>query len=118
MAQRYRVIAPATYDAEVDRIDRLADALGLDRFNLVAHDYGGFLGLGYALRRPRPGDAPGPAEYACTQHLSAVVLPLLVGPAVGRDPCARRRMPRLDGHPTRSQHVRRVLHALSPARPA
>jgi pimeloyl-ACP methyl ester carboxylesterase len=66
LAQRYRVIAPdwpgfgrsdppetpATYDAEVDRIDRLVDSLGLDRFNLVAHDYGGFLGLGYALRRP------------------------------------------------------------------
>src|SRR5215211_952976 len=66
LAQHYRVIAPdwpgfgrsappdtpATYDAEVDRIDRLADSFGLDRFNLVAHDYGGFLGLGYVLRHP------------------------------------------------------------------
>jgi pimeloyl-ACP methyl ester carboxylesterase len=66
LARCYRVIAPdwpgfgrseppetpATYDAEVERIDRLADSFGLDRFNLVAHDYGGFLGLGYVLRRP------------------------------------------------------------------
>jgi pimeloyl-ACP methyl ester carboxylesterase len=66
LSQRYRVIAPdwpgfgrseppdtpAAYDAEVDRIDRLADSFGLDRFNLVAHDYGGFLGLGYVLRHP------------------------------------------------------------------
>ncbi|RAV09357.1 alpha/beta hydrolase [Mycolicibacterium sp. GF69] len=66
LARRHRVIAPdwpgfgrslrpdspPTYDNEVDRIDVLADALGLDRFNLIAHDYGGFLGLGYVLRRP------------------------------------------------------------------
>ncbi|KUI01012.1 alpha/beta hydrolase [Mycobacterium sp. IS-3022] len=66
LAQQYRVIAPdwpgfgrseppgtpPTYDNEVDRIDAFADAIGLDRFNLVAHDYGGFLGLGYTLRRP------------------------------------------------------------------
>ena len=44
--------SPATYDAEVERIDRLADSFGLDRFNLIGHDYGGFLGLGYVLRRP------------------------------------------------------------------
>lgn len=44
--------SPPTYDAEVERIDQLADSFGLDRFNLVAHDYGGFLGLGYVLRRP------------------------------------------------------------------
>jgi pimeloyl-ACP methyl ester carboxylesterase len=44
--------SPATYDTEVERIGRLADSFGLDRFNLVAHDYGGFLGLGYVLRHP------------------------------------------------------------------
>lgn len=44
--------SPATYDAEVERIDRLADSFGLNQFNLVAHDYGGFLGLGYVLRHP------------------------------------------------------------------
>jgi pimeloyl-ACP methyl ester carboxylesterase len=43
---------PATYEAEVERIERLAETLGLDRFNLIAHDYGGFLGLGYVLRHP------------------------------------------------------------------
>ncbi|OBG20854.1 epoxide hydrolase [Mycolicibacterium celeriflavum] len=66
LAQRYHVVAPdwpgfgrsgppdtpPTYDNEVDRIDAIADTVGLDRFNLVAHDYGGFLGLGYTLRRP------------------------------------------------------------------
>lgn len=66
LAQRHRVIAPdwpgfghsdppdspATYDAEVERIGQLADSFGLDRFNLIAHDYGGFLGLGYVLRHP------------------------------------------------------------------
>ena len=66
LSSHYRVIAPdwpgfgsspppatpPTYDAEVERIDELARALGLDRFNLVAHDYGGFLGLGYTLRHP------------------------------------------------------------------
>jgi pimeloyl-ACP methyl ester carboxylesterase len=44
--------SPPTYDNEVERIGRLADSLGLDRFNLIAHDYGGFLGLGYVLRYP------------------------------------------------------------------
>ena len=44
--------SPATYDTEVERIDRLADSFGLDRLNLIAHDYGGFLGLGYVLRHP------------------------------------------------------------------
>ncbi|MCT7659920.1 alpha/beta fold hydrolase [Mycobacterium deserti] len=66
LAQNHRVIAPdwpgfgrseppdspPTYDNEVDRIGTLADSLGLDRFNLVAHDYGGFLGLGFVLRHP------------------------------------------------------------------
>jgi pimeloyl-ACP methyl ester carboxylesterase len=28
-------------------------SLGLDRFNLVAHDYGGFLALGYLRRNPQ-----------------------------------------------------------------
>ena len=66
LAERHRVIAadwpgfgraeppatPATYDAEVERIGALADSSGLDRFNLFAHDYGGFLGLGYVQRHP------------------------------------------------------------------
>jgi pimeloyl-ACP methyl ester carboxylesterase len=30
----------------VERIGALADSIGLDRFNLIAHDYGGFLGRG------------------------------------------------------------------------
>jgi pimeloyl-ACP methyl ester carboxylesterase len=66
LAARYRVVAPdwpgfgrseapasaATYDAEVARIEQLVRALGLEHFNFVAHDYGGFLGLGYVLRQP------------------------------------------------------------------
>ncbi|WP_231111728.1 MULTISPECIES: alpha/beta fold hydrolase [Mycobacterium avium complex (MAC)] len=67
LAQRHRVIAvdwpgfgrsdppdtPATYENEVGRLDCLVDSLGLRRFNLVAHDYGAFLGLGYVLRHPQ-----------------------------------------------------------------
>ena len=41
------------YADEVDRLGRALDALGLDRFNLIAHDYGGLLALGYA-----PGAGP------------------------------------------------------------
>jgi pimeloyl-ACP methyl ester carboxylesterase len=44
--------APPRYEIEVERIGELADALGLERFNLIAHDYGGFIGLGYVLRHP------------------------------------------------------------------
>lgn len=65
LAKTHRVIAPdwfgwgasersllikPEYDAEVDRIGKLADALGLGRFNLAGHDYGGFLAPGYAQR--------------------------------------------------------------------
>jgi pimeloyl-ACP methyl ester carboxylesterase len=67
LAEHHRVIAAdwpgfgrsdppgsaAAYDAEVERIGTLADFFGLDRFNLIAHDYGGFLGLGYAQRHPK-----------------------------------------------------------------
>jgi pimeloyl-ACP methyl ester carboxylesterase len=67
LAARYRVVAPdwpgfgrseppasaATYDAEVARIEQLVQVFGLEQFNLVAHDYGGFLGLGYVLRHPQ-----------------------------------------------------------------
>ena len=38
------------YDTELARLKALTDALNLDRFTLVGHDYGGFLGLGYAIR--------------------------------------------------------------------
>ncbi|GAA5043103.1 alpha/beta fold hydrolase [Nocardia callitridis] len=40
------------YDTEVDRIARMLDALGLDRVDLAAHDYGGFLGVGFVQRYP------------------------------------------------------------------
>jgi pimeloyl-ACP methyl ester carboxylesterase len=43
---------PPTYDNEIDRIERLVQRLGWQRFNLCAHDYGGFIGLGYAIRHP------------------------------------------------------------------
>jgi pimeloyl-ACP methyl ester carboxylesterase len=66
LAARYRVVAPdwpgfghseppasaPTYDAEVARFEHLVRELGFEQFNLVAHDYGGFLGLGYVLRYP------------------------------------------------------------------
>jgi pimeloyl-ACP methyl ester carboxylesterase len=41
-----------TYDNEIDRLERLVQRLGWRRFNLVAHDYGGFVGLGYVIRHP------------------------------------------------------------------
>ena len=41
-----------TYDNEVERIERFVQQLGWQRFNLCAHDYGGFVGLGYAIRHP------------------------------------------------------------------
>src|SRR5215469_7699810 len=43
---------PPDYDAEVERVDELADMVGLDRFTLIGHDYGGLLALGYAQRHP------------------------------------------------------------------
>jgi pimeloyl-ACP methyl ester carboxylesterase len=66
LAEHHRVIAPdwpgfgrsappatpATYDAEVERIEKFVTSLGLDRFNLIAHDYGGFIALGYMRRHP------------------------------------------------------------------
>jgi pimeloyl-ACP methyl ester carboxylesterase len=66
LAERHRVVAadwpgfgraappnsPPTYDNEVERIGNLADRFGLERFNLIAHDYGGFIGLGFVERHP------------------------------------------------------------------
>jgi pimeloyl-ACP methyl ester carboxylesterase len=68
LSPRHRVIAPdwpgwgasertldhaPEYTAEVERIGALLDALGLERVNLFAHDYGGFLGLGFVIAHPR-----------------------------------------------------------------
>lgn len=68
LAKTHRVIAPdwfgwgesgkrldiaPEYHAEVERLRLLADALGLERFNLAAHDYGGLLALGFAQQHPR-----------------------------------------------------------------
>lgn len=43
---------PARYWDEVGRIGLLLDALDVERCTLVGHDYGGFLGLGFAIRNP------------------------------------------------------------------
>lgn len=40
------------YETEVARLGRALDALGLEATNLIAHDYGGFLSLGFAERNP------------------------------------------------------------------
>lgn len=42
----------ATYDDEAARIGKILDALGIERANLFAHDYGGHLALGFAGRSP------------------------------------------------------------------
>ena len=66
LAESHHVVAPdwpgfgrsdppttaPTYDNETDRIERLVERLGWQRFSLCAHDYGGFIGLGYAIRHP------------------------------------------------------------------
>jgi len=46
-SERSLALAPA-YDEETARIGLLLDALGLARVNLFAHDYGGYLALGFA----------------------------------------------------------------------
>ncbi|MFF4471140.1 alpha/beta fold hydrolase [Streptomyces sp. NPDC001599] len=43
---------PFDYDTEVARVGRLLDALDLDSVNLVGHDYGGFLALGFTQNHP------------------------------------------------------------------
>jgi pimeloyl-ACP methyl ester carboxylesterase len=40
------------YETEVGRIGRVLDALGVESCNLVSHDYGGFLGLGFVEANP------------------------------------------------------------------
>ncbi|MEW6530277.1 MAG: alpha/beta hydrolase [Thermodesulfobacteriota bacterium] len=40
------------YDAEVERLLRLLDQLGIKACNLCGHDYGGFLALGMAIYHP------------------------------------------------------------------
>ncbi len=67
LAQTHRIIAPdwfgwgrsersltlaPRFDAEVERLDRLLDELGLRQVNLFGHDYGGLLALGLARRSP------------------------------------------------------------------
>jgi pimeloyl-ACP methyl ester carboxylesterase len=43
---------PVGYDAEVERIGKLLDALDIERCNLVAHDYGGYISIGFVLAHP------------------------------------------------------------------
>jgi pimeloyl-ACP methyl ester carboxylesterase len=67
LAERYRVIAldwfgwgnsqrslalRPRYDEEVNRLTRVMDALDLPTVNLFAHDYGGYIGLGWVLAKP------------------------------------------------------------------
>ena len=40
------------YESEVGRLILFIEGLGLDRVHLVAHDYGGYLALGMAKRKP------------------------------------------------------------------
>jgi len=43
------VMSAPTYEREVARIGMLLDSLGIKECNLVCHDYGGFIGLGFAI---------------------------------------------------------------------
>lgn len=42
-----------TWEHEQDRIRKLIEALGTGPVNLIVHDYGGFIGLGFAARNPQ-----------------------------------------------------------------
>jgi cis-3-alkyl-4-acyloxetan-2-one decarboxylase len=67
LSREYRVLAPDLlgygdsdrpldlafdYETEVARLGRTLDALGLESCNLFAHDYGGFLALGFTELNP------------------------------------------------------------------
>lgn len=43
---------PATYERNVEAVERLCDELGLDRVAIVVHDWGGFIGLTWAALHP------------------------------------------------------------------
>lgn len=124
LAQRHRVIAvdwpgfgrsdppdtPATYENEVGRLDCLVDSLGLRRFNLVAHDYGAFLGLGYVLRHPQKVMRLAVLNSRA-QGLSTDVLSIPASPTVGRDSCSRRR-----AQPSATAATSRRVAPVPPAR--
>jgi len=67
LSEKHRVLAPDLlgygdsdrpldlafdYETEVGRLGRILDGLGLESTNLFAHDYGGFLSLGFAEANP------------------------------------------------------------------
>ncbi len=67
LRDHYRVIAPDhigcglsekpqryayTLSTHIDNLERLIDHLGLDEVTLAVHDWGGAIGLGWAMRRP------------------------------------------------------------------
>ncbi len=67
LSRRRRVIAPDwigwgesdrpldlayDFDTEVGRVGAFLDAIGLERVDLVGHDYGGLLSLGFVVRHP------------------------------------------------------------------
>ncbi len=43
---------PHGFDGYADFLDQFADALGVGRFALYLHDFGGWIGLRFAMRRP------------------------------------------------------------------
>jgi len=43
---------PYTLETHIDNVERLADHLKLERITLVMHDWGGAIGMGFAIRRP------------------------------------------------------------------
>ncbi|MEG3630017.1 alpha/beta fold hydrolase [Streptomyces poriticola] len=91
---------PFDYDTEVARVGRLLDALGLDSANLVGHDYGGFLSLGFTQSHPervrrlailnsRSHSTFRPPWYAVIGLLSAAGRVPALGPLLARLPAAR-----------------------------
>jgi len=45
-----------TLEGRIDDVERLVDHLGIERFSLVVHDWGGPIGFGFAARRPESVD--------------------------------------------------------------
>jgi len=44
---------PYTLEQHIANLEALLDSLGLERITLVLHDWGGAIGMGYALRHPK-----------------------------------------------------------------
>ena len=66
---------PYTLERRIEDVERLLDHLGIDRFNLVVHDWGGAIGFGVAGRRP---EAVGDLAVLNTGAFRSMRIPLRI----------------------------------------